>query len=775
MLKLFAFASIFLAFNAAAECSAAPDEEFNGPFPSWRDVKRDYGAIGDGKADDAAAFQTALDDLQKHEKVVVVYVPAGTYRITKTLKTLRKKHTDCMGVSLVGEDPATTSLLWDGDAGGTLLQWDAWYSRISRLTLDAAGKAEVALQYGPAFSTNNETSDLIIKNATTGLLLGGKGYQGQAENEVLCCQFLNCATGIMTAGWNSMDIWAWYCRFENCGRGIHNVMGNWHCWQSLFLHSRESDMSTQNLMAFSAVNNTSIGSKCFFNFSTSHTWGSPTSLTGNRVVNPTGDWAVILSNAGPYLVVDNQFRLGDTARAIKMTWGDQTLAGNRYSRQDAVEEHGRFRRVAEQVVDAKDISDVVPELPPTPARKARPTIEVAAGANADAIQHAIDDAAKLPGQRPVVHLPMGAYKITKTLMVPANCDLQLIGDGSGETATRLEWAGPGDGVVLHLQGPSRSTLRDFYINAGAARAIEANGVDQSAGRIFADQLDVNGPSSRKGSRTAAVRVSGLTRSDMLFRALQGSGNAGTWVEVGGNPDVAAVNNQVSVFTGATGSAAGQYDVHDNGRLVVRGVYHERSSESLSGLRLSGSGALSIDATRFSYATSATAPTIAAEDFRGVFTLATCMLMPVETKETCRFELQGDGSQASVLALNDQFWVTLPGTTADTVWQNHAKPPAHGGLVGCNINTSNKDAAPKGFEFLANVGDDPDPAKSKLGAGPLDDRGRVDDVTLLRHLAPLREAKVWLPQTDVPAGTTDLRLYRIMATGGRGAIVEFRGK
>jgi hypothetical protein len=312
-------------------------------------------------------------------------------------------------------------------------------------------------------------------------------------------------------------------------------------------------------------------------------------------------------------------------------------------------------------------------------------------------------------------------------------------------------------------------------NAGGARAIEVDDADQSGGRIFADQLDVNGPSGRKGGRTAAVRVGGLTQSNVLFRALQGSGNAGTWVEVSGNPDVATASNQVSVVTGATGSAAGQYDVHDNGRLVVRGVYHERSSESLSGLRLTGSGTLSIDATRFSYATSASAPTIAAENFRGTFTLATCMLMPVETKETCRFEMSGDGSQASVLALNDQFWVELPGTTSDTVWQNRAKPPAHGGLVGCNINTNNKEAAPKGFEFLANVGDDPDPAKSRLGSGPLEDRGRVDDATLLRHLAPLREAKVWLPKTAVPAATTDLRLYRIMAAGGSGAIVDFRGK
>jgi hypothetical protein len=111
---------------------AAPDEEFAGPFPSWRDVKRDYGAVGDGKADDTAAIQRGLDDLQKHDKSVVLFVPAGTYRITQTLQTHRAAHTDCMGVRFCGEDPASTKFIWDGPAGGTMIKWDAWYSCIGR-------------------------------------------------------------------------------------------------------------------------------------------------------------------------------------------------------------------------------------------------------------------------------------------------------------------------------------------------------------------------------------------------------------------------------------------------------------------------------------------------------------------------------------------------------------------------------------------------------------------------------------------------------------------
>jgi hypothetical protein len=167
------------------------------------------------------------------------------------------------------------------------------------------------------------------------------------------------------------DIWIWYGRFEDCGRGVHNVMGNWHVWESLFLRSRIADLSSINLMAFSGVNNTSVGSRCFFDFSTGHSWGSPVSLTGNRVLDPTGDWAVILDNAGPYLVVDNQFRLAGKARGVRMTWADQTLVGNLYSKTNAVEERGRFRRLADRVVSANEISAALPVLPPTPVRRER--------------------------------------------------------------------------------------------------------------------------------------------------------------------------------------------------------------------------------------------------------------------------------------------------------------------------------------------------------------------------------------------------------------------
>src|SRR5207302_944528 len=97
------------------------------------------------------------------------------------------------------------------------------------------------------------------------------------------------------------------------------------------------------------------------------------------------------------------------------------------------------------------------------------------------------------------------------------------------------------------------------------------------------------------------------------------------------------SGQVSIFNGATGSAVGQYNVRNGGQLVVRGLYHEKSADALRGIYLADSGTLAIDASRFSYLTSPQSPLVAADSFQGLFTLATSMLMPVDSTNTCRFE------------------------------------------------------------------------------------------------------------------------------------------
>lgn len=65
-----------------------------GSVDGWFSVA-DYGAAGDGTTDDTAALQAALDDAAANGGGVV-WVPAGTYRVTATLTN------DADGVSVVG-------------------------------------------------------------------------------------------------------------------------------------------------------------------------------------------------------------------------------------------------------------------------------------------------------------------------------------------------------------------------------------------------------------------------------------------------------------------------------------------------------------------------------------------------------------------------------------------------------------------------------------------------------------------------------------------------
>jgi len=733
------------------------DEEFVGPFPSWRDLKRDYGAVGDGKADDSPALQRAFNDLIHHQDFNVLYVPAGEYRLTRTVKTVRSQHHDCLGVTLVGEDPARTILRWDGEDGGTMVQWDAWYSKISRLTFDGMGRASIGLFYGPAFSTYNETSDIVFRDLSVGIQFGGPETSGQAENAVLRCQFLRCnGAGIVTVNWNSMDIWVWYCLFQDCQKGIHNVMGSYHAWENLFLRTKNYDLSLDNLGIFSAVGNTSIGSGGFFLFPAGHTWGSPTTIQANRIINPVGKTAVTLADAGPFLVLDNVFYFSPAPprQAIQMTWGDQVLVGNLYTRSNSVTTAGRFLQFAEQVVPPSMVNTNLPVLPGTPQRRNRPVFEVPRNGTDVQIQSAIDEATRFSDQRPVVHLPAGAFRVARTIVVPAGTDIQIVGDGAAETASRLEWVGPSGGVVLLLKGPARATLRDFFINAGSAQGIVVEDMDQPGGRVFADQLNARGPGV--GNNVCAVRLDGVDYTDVLFRCLQGSGDGGNWVDVIGGP-LSALNratNEIAVVHGATGTANGQYNVRNGGRLVVRGVYHECDSPRVEGLRLSGNGVLAVDTTRFSYTTSATKPLVRVADFSGLLTLATCTFLPVGTTNTCRIEITGDGAGGSVMALANQFWVEEPGVDADKVWNNGSTPPLAGGLVLCNMNGGNENIPG--------------------GQGPLANRGSYDASLIIKQLDPIRKTRTWLPGA-APAGVTDLRFHRVMVSGNHGATVEFRAR
>ncbi len=124
--KAMAAAFLYLAF--AAFLTAFPSQAQQGKTGEALNVFA-MGAVGDGKADDTAALQKAIDAAAAHGGEI--YLPAGIYRITETLVmsklnaqsvTIRGQGGSPYGGALPVRRSNTSTLKWDGEAGGTLLR-----------------------------------------------------------------------------------------------------------------------------------------------------------------------------------------------------------------------------------------------------------------------------------------------------------------------------------------------------------------------------------------------------------------------------------------------------------------------------------------------------------------------------------------------------------------------------------------------------------------------------------------------------------------------------
>lgn len=82
--------------------------------PRVFDAKRDFGAVGDGRADDAVAIQKAIDAARAHGRGAIAYLPTGHYALKRTLRVTG-------GGYVLGGTGFRTSLLWKGAAGGTMI------------------------------------------------------------------------------------------------------------------------------------------------------------------------------------------------------------------------------------------------------------------------------------------------------------------------------------------------------------------------------------------------------------------------------------------------------------------------------------------------------------------------------------------------------------------------------------------------------------------------------------------------------------------------------
>jgi hypothetical protein len=732
--KEFAMKVLILAFaassasvcGASARAQPAADEEFAGPFPGWANVKTDFGAIGDGVADDTAALQKAID--QFTAKSSVLFLPAGVYRITRGLSM-----TSHMYVAVLGEDPATTTIRWDGASDGTMILCNGVrYSKIGRLTWDGGGRPVTALWHRwdghtPNAATGLEHADEVFRDVAVGLRAGLPHFM-DAECLVQRCKFLRCSNaGLIIDSMNALDWWLWHCEFAGCRLGATNAAdgayggGHFHIYESLFRESTEADIRIGHCSYFGIRNNMSVGSRAFFRsvrpavsagaWKPEETWGSQVILQGNTILDPQDPKPIRFASSSSVLLMDNVIRgrAGATGPVCEMAgpaFPAIVAIGNTVTTPAPFAGKGKITDIDTRIVTPPQIDPQPPRLPGTPPRARGRVLEVPAKADLAAVQEIVDQAAGLAGGRPVVHLASGTYGLAGTLVIPAGADLQLIGDGSN---TVLAGTVEGGGPVLLLRGPSRATLREFAVTGpNGVTAIRIEGVDGPGGLVFGEQLWA-------GGTPRGLLVRGLAQTRVELRGAQpGGGDAEhATIEVDGSA--------VAWFGGATSGNHRMYDVRNGGSLLIRDTWFEGSAVQF--LRLNDRGDFTLDGGKefCGGANPDRVPTLLVDGFRG---------------------------RAAFIGLNftGDNWLAVRGTNPETRV-----------LALCCLMTSQRGVEMTGggnqVGVLANR------CSASLGSEVVPDAGNLDPAFLREALALTRTSR---PDALAarPAGVTDLRLHRI---------------
>lgn len=461
----------------------------------WINVKTDVspGAVGDGNADDTDALQKGLDRVAAaaHEGGPAVkdgstlYLPAGTYRITRTLSLTGPM----LGALIVGCGHAT-HLVWDGAAGGNMLHINGVaYSSFVGMELDGRGKAAVGFYYNSdkRFQTEVTHRHLAFRGFTSaGILNDPVRVFALAETTFENCLFEDCRRGVAFPQFNDYDYTFDGCEFRRCGTGIECVHGNFYVRDCHFEDSAAADISDASEHGSSVRRCTSTGSNTFLSRNTSVAPITVQDCRVDRWKNPAG--AILLSRP-PAMVFDCVFTHpprnahGAAAAPIHASSDGQRvlIASNRVEGAGAL--FGEDTHPAVNSIPVPPRSDsgqpssrgFLQEVVRIPRRvfdARRDTGAKGDGAADDtaAVQKTIDAAAAASGDA-IAYLPRGTYLIYHPLRISGR---DFFVGGSG-WSTRLIWKGAPGGVMMQVHDTRRVTLAD--IGVGSEDSAASNGMD----------------------------------------------------------------------------------------------------------------------------------------------------------------------------------------------------------------------------------------------------------------------------------------------------------
>jgi hypothetical protein len=505
------------------------DEEFSGQLAGWKNLKTDFGAVGDGVADDTAAFQNALNALQSAGNKSTLYLPAGTYKISAGLTMSNKE-----GINIIGEDPSKVTIKWAGAVGGTMFSMvECANFTFSRITWDGAttgGNAGIIIINGGFGATRNQHVDQVFKNCGRAIVAGYFNNQSLKDdtNEIKRCAFINCTqAGISMESSNALQYFIFNCTFTGCYYGIQSVIGNFQVYQCYFSQSQFADIGVSPA-PYSVRDCYSIGSNRFIY---SPNTGNPMMMTiqGNTVLD-TADPISGVATApikmgawGPLMLIDNIFRgkAGYTGPFVEFTnssqgqrnalfaignsFGIQYTSGSPPAGYNPISNPlGVTNLIGPASVDRSTVNLTAPELPTTAPYMRRSVWEIPTTFSTATIQATINNAAAnsatgrtvtasyLANVKPIVHFQEGSHTIVETLIVPAKSDMQVLGEGISYLNSNLLWQGPVGGTLMRVLGPSHVTLSGlrFWSNNTASELLVIDNANQQGGRVFGDQVSV---------------------------------------------------------------------------------------------------------------------------------------------------------------------------------------------------------------------------------------------------------------------------------------------
>jgi hypothetical protein len=682
---------IYFIFLSAPFFAQAQDDLFYGSFNSWTNLKQAYHAFGDGTHDDTHALQAALDDLGSQGHSPILFIPAGTYRITATLHMKTRK-----GIGIIGETPETTIVKWDGAAGARMFSLNGVsYSEYSRMTWDGNDKALAAYAHEwdgstPYANSGTQHSDEIFKNIGVGLL---SGPNMDAEFTIRRCRFYNCTSaGISLQGFNALDWWVWDCYFENCRSGVSNALpknggGNFHVYRCKFIKSISADILINNAEFFSFRDNISYNSN-FFILVSQFANSSPITVQGNLVINNRDVTSAYLFTKGNVLFLDNSFLTTDSGKNyivdVSDNYGtpppDLSIIGNSFNaKQKNYRNSGTrtisFENKSSQNINAKYNLDPKPFALPANY----PVIEVNNKMSADEIQSAIDKAVSAK-KKTIVHFSYGNYNIAKTLQIPSNAGIILMGDGLSSV---LNWSGNNTGAIIEMGSPAKAVVQNLYFNGNTkADCLLIHDNDQDGNSIYGDQVLLY-----HGVQTNLF-VDGISRTDIRFDDFQHNYcNTGTSIKLVGTNDKNP--SLLKIFGGESSNFGNSYDVAKGARILLFDVWYENSNNSRF-LTLRDKGEFVLNGGKI--ANTNVLPTqafIDIDSFSGKITLSEIIFN--ETKKTLHFNDRN--SNASFLALGNLSWTDSTNSFFDV----HSK-------AGNYAMINNRQNTGKGSFPLANLGD-----------------------------------------------------------------------